>query len=165
MSEGRLPTLDTLDTSGRTVLVRSDLNVPLDEGTVTDTFRISASLPTIDEVRASADRVVVCSHLGRPKGVDPSLSMRPVAEQLGALGGFPTVTAPGVIGPDVRAAIEAAPPGTVVVLENTRFEAGEGKNDPVVASGLAHSRGPGTDCGSVQPDARPGKCGGTGRAR
>lgn len=137
MSEGPLPTLDTLDISGRTVLVRSDLNVPLDGGRVTDAFRISASLPTINEVRASADRVIVASHLGRPKGVDASLSMAPVAEQLAELGGFPTVQAPGVVGGDVEAAIRGAPAGAVVVLENTRFEAGETKNAPAVADGMA----------------------------
>ena len=137
MSEGRLPTLDTLDTSGRTVLIRSDLNVPLEGGAVSDSFRISASLPTIDEVRATADRVIVASHLGRPKGVDPEFSMAPVAALLGELGGFETVLAPGVIGDDVAAAIAAAPHGAVVVLENTRFEAGEGSNDPAVADGLA----------------------------
>ncbi len=137
MAEPTFDTLDTLDTTGRTVLIRSDLNVPLDDGVVGDTFRIQASLATIDEVRAKADRVIVASHLGRPKGVDPAFSMAPVTRELGALGGFVTVQAPGVIGPEVEAAIAAAPPGAVVVLENTRFEAGEGTNDPVVADGLA----------------------------
>ena len=137
MAEPEFGTLDTLDTTGRTVLIRSDLNVPLDDGVVGDTFRISASLATIDEVRAKAARVIVASHLGRPKGVDPAFSMAPVTRELGALGGFVTVQAPGVIGPEVEAAIAAAPPGAVVVLENTRFEPGEGTNDPVVADGLA----------------------------
>jgi phosphoglycerate kinase len=137
LAEPAFDTLDTLDTTGRTVLIRSDLNVPLDGGVVGDTFRISASLATIDEVRAKADRVIVASHLGRPKGFDPVFSMAPVTRQLGELGGFVTVQAPGVIGAEVEAAIAAAPPGAVVVLENTRFEAGEGTNDPVVADGLA----------------------------
>ena len=137
MAEPEFGTLDTLDTTGRTVLIRSDLNVPLDDGVVGDTFRISASLATIDEVRAKAARVIVASHLGRPKGVDPAFSMAPVTRELGALGGFVTVQAPGVIGPEVEVAIAAAPPGAVVVLENTRFEPGEGTNDPVVADGLA----------------------------
>jgi phosphoglycerate kinase len=137
LAEPAFDTLDTLDTTGRTVLIRSDLNVPLDGGVVGDTFRISASLATIDEVRAKADRVIVASHLGRPKGFDPAFSMAPVTRQLGELGGFVTVQAPGVIGAEVEAAIAAAPPGAVVVLENTRFEAGEGTNDPVVADGLA----------------------------
>ena len=89
MPEPALPTLDTLDTAGRTVLIRSDLNVPLERGVVGDTFRISASLATIDEVRAKASRVIVASHLGRPKGVDRAFSMAPVAEELGRLGETP----------------------------------------------------------------------------
>ncbi len=122
---------------GSTVLIRSDLNVPLDDGVVGDTFRISASLPTIDECRVRAKRVIVASHLGRPKGFDPALSMAPVTAALGDLGGFAVVQAPAVIGPLAEAAIAEAPPGVVVVLENTRFEPGESSNDPVVASGLA----------------------------
>ncbi len=137
MTDTHLPTIDTLDLDGRTVLVRSDLNVPISDGEVGDTFRISASLPTIHEVRSRADRVVVASHLGRPKGFDPSLSMAPVAAMLGELGDFETVLAPGVIGPGVEAAIERAPEGAVVVIENTRFEPGESTNDPAVADGLA----------------------------
>lgn len=119
------------------MLVRSDLNVPLDDGTVVDSFRIAASLRTIQELVGSANRVVVASHLGRPQGHDPSLSMRPVQEALSQLGGFETVLAPGVIGPGVEDVVELAPSGAVVVLENTRFEPGETTNDSVVADGLA----------------------------
>ncbi len=137
MASEPLPTIDSLDLAGRTVLVRSDLNVPLDHGAVTDSFRILASLRTIAEVRANAGRVVVASHLGRPNGVDPKLSMRPVADELARLGGFETVLAPAVVGPDVEAVIAAAPQGAVVVLENTRFEPGESTNDPDLAEGLA----------------------------
>jgi phosphoglycerate kinase len=133
-----VPGLDSADIEGRTVVVRADLNVPIIDGVVGDTFRISASLPTINKVRQHAARVVVASHLGRPGGtVDPALSMAPVAAALGELGGFETVLAPGVFGPDVEAAISGAPEGAVVVLENTRFEPGETKNDPIVADGLA----------------------------
>lgn len=132
-----LPGLDSIDLDGRTVLVRSDLNVPILAGVVGDTFRISASLPTINEVRERADRVIVASHLGRPDGYDAALSMAPVAAELGAMGGFETVLAPGVFGPDVESVVEAAPEGAVVVLENTRFEPGETTNDPVMADGLA----------------------------
>ncbi len=123
--------------SGRTVLVRSDLNVPIDDGVVGDTFRITSSLATINEVRSRAQRVIVASHLGRPDGIDPALSMAPVAQVLGELGGFATVLAPGVIGTDVVDTIANAAEGDVVVLENTRFEAGETRNDPVMADGLA----------------------------
>ena len=132
-----IPTIDSIELSERTVLVRSDLNVPLNGGDVADSFRISASLETIQELRSQAARVVVASHLGRPKGVDPELSMRPVADALGQLGGFETVLAPGVFGPHVASVIEEAPDGAVVVLENTRFEPGESRNDPDVADGLA----------------------------
>ena len=132
-----LPTLGELDVAGRTVLVRSDLNVPLDDGMVGDDFRIRASLPTLEALRGRGAQVVVCSHLGRPKGFDPALSMAPVTQRLGELGGFSTVQAPSVVGDDVRHVIEAAPAEAVVVLENTRFEPGETKNDPVLADGLA----------------------------
>jgi phosphoglycerate kinase len=133
-----VPGLDSADIEGRTVVIRSDLNVPINNGVVGDTFRISASLPTIDKVRQDAARVIVASHLGRPGGaIDPALSMAPVAAALGELGGFETILAPGVFGSDVEAAIADAPAGAVVVLENTRFESGETKNDPIVADGLA----------------------------
>ncbi|MGI9665984.1 MAG: phosphoglycerate kinase [Acidimicrobiia bacterium] len=132
-----LPTLDTLDIGGNVVLVRADLNVPLDNGEVADSFRISACLPTIDEARGQARKVVVASHLGRPDGIDPSLSMAPVTAALGRMGGFDTIQAPGVYGSDVATTVDTAPDGSVVVLENTRFEPGETSNDPVMAHGLA----------------------------
>lgn len=132
-----LPTLDTLPIDGRVVLIRSDLNVPLDGSVVTDEFRIGASLPTIEEVRKRASKVVVASHLGRPNGIDPALSMTPVTERLGALGGFEAIQAPAVVGPQVREVVEAAPNGSVIVLENTRFESGETRNDPALAAGMA----------------------------
>ncbi len=129
--------LDSIDLGQRTVLIRSDLNVPLVGGAVADTFRIGASLATINEVRSRSGRTVVASHLGRPRGWEPSLSMEPVAKVLGEMGGFPTVMAPAVVGDSVASAIESAPPGAVVVLENTRFEPGETTNDPALADGLA----------------------------
>ena len=135
-----LPTLDTLDVVGRRVLVRSDLNVPLDGGAVADDFRIRASLPTINALREGGAQVIVASHLGRPKGADPAFSMAAVSERLGDLGGFPVVQADGVIGPVVEATVAGAPENAVVVLENTRFEPGESKNDPDVAAGLAALR-------------------------
>jgi phosphoglycerate kinase len=132
-----LQTLDGLEVDGRRVLVRADLNVPLDEGVVADDFRIRASLPTIIELRDRGAEVIVASHLGRPKGPDPALGMRPVTERLGDLGGFPTIQAPSVIGAGAAETIAATPDGSVVVLENTRFEPGESKNAPGVADGLA----------------------------
>jgi phosphoglycerate kinase len=137
LAEVGLPTIDELEFAGRTVLVRSDLNVPLDNGVIADTFRISASLATIEELRSKADRVVVASHLGRPKGMDPSLSMRPVADKLAELGDFEAVLVAGVVGSEVQDAIATAPEGAVVVLENTRFEKGETINDAALADGFA----------------------------
>ena len=131
-----LPTLDVVDVEGRPVLVRADLNVPLDGGRVGDDFRISASLPTIDELRRRGARVVVCSHLGRPHGVDPSLVMDPVAARLGELGGFPVVKADTVAGPEAEAVVAGAG-AAVVMLENTRFEPGETSNDAALADALA----------------------------
>ncbi len=132
-----LPTLDSLDVGGRTVLVRADLNVPLDAGEVADDFRIRASLPTIEALRDRGAKVVVCSHLGRPKGVDPEFAMDPVAARLGELGGFDVVKLDGVVGPDVEQGVAGAPADAVVLLENTRFEAGEKANDAGLADGLA----------------------------
>jgi len=133
----RFRTIDDLEASGRTVLVRADLNVPLEEGRVGDDFRITASLRTIGELRRAGARVVVCSHLGRPKGPDPRYTMAPVAARLGELGGFPVRSAPDVAGEGARAAVAAAAPGEVVVLENTRFAPGETKNDAALSADLA----------------------------
>ena len=132
-----LPTIDTLDVEGRRVLVRSDLNVPLHEGAVADDFRIRASLPTIEALRQRGAQVIVASHLGRPAGADPAFSMAPVSTRLGELGGFPVLQADAVYGPGVEALIAGASEDAVVVVENTRFEAGESKNAPEVADGLA----------------------------
>jgi len=134
---GRLPTLDALDLDGATALLRADLNVPLDGATVGDDFRIVASLPTIHQLRTRGAKVVVCSHLGRPKGPDPAFSMAPVTMRLGELGGFPVRQMDGVAGQEVAAAVATAPVDTVVVLENTRFAPGETTNDPALADALA----------------------------
>lgn len=133
-----LPTLDTLDVAGKVVLVRADLNVPLDDdGAVGDDFRLGASIPTIVELREKGARVVVCSHLGRPGGApDPKLRMDAVAARLGELGGFATLKVDATVGPDVAAAVASAG-DAVVVLENTRFEAGEKSNDAALSQGLA----------------------------
>ncbi len=133
-----LPTLDSLRVEGATVLLRSDLNVPLSDGEVTDDFRIRASLPTIEALRSRGAKVVVCSHLGRPKGVDDALRMDPVAARLGELGGFPVAKLDMVAGEAVEAAVAGTDPATVILLENTRFEPGEKKNDPALAAALAN---------------------------
>jgi phosphoglycerate kinase len=131
-----LPTIDDLEVEGRTVLVRADLNVPLDGGEVTDDFRIRAAVPVVSELRARRARVVVCSHLGRPKGADTAYSMRPVGAVMSSLGGFPVAVADDVAGPGARAAVDAMA-DDVVLLENTRFESGEEANDPDLAERLA----------------------------
>ncbi len=128
--------IDDLEVAGKRVLVRADLNVPLADGEVVDDFRIGASLPTIDALRDRGASVVVCSHLGRPKGYDPAFSMAPVAARLGELGGFDVVFADGVVGAEVASTIAGAG-DAVVVLENTRFESGETSNDPALADGFA----------------------------
>ncbi len=130
-------TLDDIDLGGRTVLLRCDLNVPLEHGSVSDDFRIRAALPTIRRLQDAGAAIVVCSHLGRPTGRDPELSMGPVAVRLSELGGFEVVTPGEVIGPRARQAASSAGPGDVVVLENTRFEIGETANDPEFARHLA----------------------------
>jgi phosphoglycerate kinase len=132
-----IPTLKDLDVAGRRVLVRADLNVPLAGPEVADDYRIRASLPTISELQERGARVIVCSHLGRPEGADPAFSMWPVADRLAALGGFDVAVAGDVAGESATRAVATATPETVVVLENTRFEAGETTNDPDLADRLA----------------------------
>ena len=133
----RYLTIEDVDVAGQTTLVRSDLNVPLTDGIVGDDFRLRASLPTIERLRAQGARVVLASHLGRPVGVDPAFSLAPVSVRLGELGGFEIIQLNGLYGPDIERAINAAPPGSVLALENTRFDDGETSNDPVLAAGLA----------------------------
>jgi len=122
---------------GRRVLVRADLNVPLANGEVADDTRICAALPTIRLLLEGGAAVVLVTHLDRPKGWDPELSMAPVASRLAGLLGAPVELAPAVVGDEVRARAEATPPGSVLLLENSRFEAGETANDPEFAAALA----------------------------
>jgi phosphoglycerate kinase len=131
-----LPTIDTLDIAGRTILVRADLNVPIANVVVGDDFRIQAAVPTIAALRERGGRVVVCSHLGRPKGVDPAFSMTPVGATLAAAGGFSVIVAPDVAGPGAADAVAHAG-DSVVLLENTRFEPGETNNAPELSDRLA----------------------------
>lgn len=133
----RFLTLDDVDVEGRTVLVRSDLNVPIDNGEVTDDFRIRMAAGTITRLREAGARVVVCSHLGRPKGPDPAFSLAPVAARLSDIVGYSVSHIPATVGEVATAAVNRAKPGDVVVLENTRFEEGETKNDPTLADEFA----------------------------
>jgi phosphoglycerate kinase len=124
-------TIDDLgDLSGRTVLVRSDLNVPLDGTTITDDGRIRASVPTIERLRSGGARVLVCAHLGRPKGAaDPALSLAPVAARLGELLGASVAFASDTVGESARATAYGLADGDVAVLENLRFDARETSKD------------------------------------
>ena len=116
--------------AGRRVLVRSDLNVPLDGSRITDDGRIRASLPTISRLAEAGARVVVAAHLGRPKGSpDPKFSLAPVAERLGELLGRKVAFAADVVGESAAATVEGLADGDVALLENVRFEAGETSKD------------------------------------
>jgi phosphoglycerate kinase len=128
---------DLGDLDGKRVLVRVDFNVPLDEGKVADDTRIKAALPTIEELRGRGARLVLVSHLGRPKDREPELSLRPAADSLAELSGADVTLAPNVVGDDVRAFVDNLGPGDVLVLENIRYEPGETKNDPELAAALA----------------------------
>ena len=131
-------TLEDLgDLEGKRVLVRVDFNVPLEEGRITDDTRIRAALPTISELRRRRARLVLVSHLGRPKDREPELSMRPAADRLAELTGADVTLAPAVVGDDVRAFVENLNPGDVLVLENVRYEPGETENDQELAAELA----------------------------
>jgi len=125
------------DVEGRRVLVRADLNVPLHDRVVGDDTRIRASLPTIELLRDRGASIVLVSHLGRPKGSDPAFSMKPVGERLGELLGIEVKQAPAVVGEEVSAMASALAPGEVLLLENSRYEPGETKNDPELAEALA----------------------------
>lgn len=131
-----LRTIDDLEVSGKRVIVRCDLNVPLEDGQVTDDLRIRSAVPTLKALLDRGARLAICSHLGRPKGrVVPELSLAPVAERLAELLGQPVEAASDVVG--VNAKAKCASDSEVVLLENLRFEAGETDNDPAFADALA----------------------------
>jgi phosphoglycerate kinase len=131
-------TLDHLDAAGRRVLLRADLNVPVKDGRITDATRIERLCPTIKELLAKGARVIVCSHFDRPKGKRvPEMSLKPMQEALAAALGTPVAFADDCIGPEAEAAAAALKDGEVLLLENTRYHAGEEKNDPALSAGLA----------------------------
>jgi phosphoglycerate kinase len=132
-------TIDDLgDLRGRTVLVRSDLNVPLNGDAITDDGRIRASLPTLNRLRVAGARVVVTSHLGRPKGApDPRYSLAPAAARLGALLDSEVRLADDVVGDSARALVAGLSDGDVGMLENVRFEPGETSKDDAERGALA----------------------------
>jgi phosphoglycerate kinase len=131
-------TIRDVDVQGKRVLVRVDFNVPLENGAVTDDTRIRAALPTIQHLLGKRAVVIVCSHLGRPKGkVSEDLKMDPVAQRLSQLLERPVTKLDDCIGAQVESAVGMATEGDVILLENTRFHPGEKSNDPGFASQLA----------------------------
>lgn len=137
MGDFRKASVRDADVAGRRVLVRADLNVPLDHGAVADDTRIRASLPTIGLLRERGARIVLVSHLGRPEGRDPGLSMKPVGERLAELLGAEVKLAPAVVGLEVEAEAGELADGEVLLLENSRYEPGEKQDDPGLAEALA----------------------------
>ena len=132
-------TIEDIDVSGKKVLVRCDFNVPLDENkNITDETRINAALPTIKYLLEHKAAVILCSHLGRPKGeFNMKYSLAPVAKRLSEKLGFEVKLAKDVIGPDAKKLAAEVKPGQAVLLENVRFHAEEEKNDPAFAKELA----------------------------
>jgi phosphoglycerate kinase len=135
----RVRTLDDVDVKGKRVLLRIDLNVPMENGRVTDLTRIERVLPTIRELSAKGARLGILSHFGRPKGRDPKESLKPVAAALGDQLGRPVAFADDCTGDGAAKAVKALKDGDVLVLENTRFHAGEEKNDPAFVKELARN--------------------------
>ena len=133
-------TVKDIDVKGKKVLLRCDFNVPQDKatGAITDDKRIRAALPTIQYLLEQGAAVIACSHLGKPKeGPDPKFSLAPVAARLGELLGKEIIMAADVVGEDAKAKAAALQPGQILLLENTRFEKGETKNDPALAKAMA----------------------------
>jgi phosphoglycerate kinase len=131
-------TITDVDVKGKRVLVRVDFNVPLKDGVVGDDTRIRGALPTIHYLLDHGAAVILCSHLGRPKGTaDPKYSMKPVAEYLGSLMGQQVAFAADCVGPAAEEAAKALKPGDVLVLENTRYHNEEEANDPEFSRQLA----------------------------
>ena len=132
--------VDDINVKGKRVLVRCDFNVPLKEGKITDENRLVAALPTIKKLIADGGKIILCSHLGKPKGEPkPELSLAPVAVRLSELLGQEVKFAadPEVVGPNAKAAVEAMKDGEVVLLENTRYRAEETKNGEAFSKDLA----------------------------
>jgi len=131
-------TVRDIDVQGKKVLVRVDFNVPIKDGSVGDDTRIRAALPTLDYLLDKGAALILCSHLGRPKGEpQPQFSLRPVADQLAKLMGRPVSFAEDCIGPKAETLAAGLKPGDILLLENTRFHEGETKNDPKMAKQLA----------------------------
>ena len=130
--------IEDIDVSGKRVLCRCDFNVPTKNGKITSDKRIVAAMPTIKYLVDHNAKVILCSHMGKPKGeVKPELSLQVVADRISELLGKPVVMAKDVVGEDAKAKAAALKDGDVMLLENTRFEKGETKNDPELSKALA----------------------------
>jgi len=130
-------TLDQAGLSGKRVLVRVDLNVPMEAGKVSDDTRLRAAAPTIREIAEKGGKVILLSHFGRPKGRDEKQSLKQIVPALSQVIGKPVTFASDCIGPDAEQAVAALQPGDVLLLENTRFHTGEEKNAPDFVAALA----------------------------
>jgi phosphoglycerate kinase len=130
-------TLDQADVKGKRVLLRVDLNVPVENGKVADATRIARTMPTILEIADAGGKVILLSHFGRPKGPDPKESLRPIALEVTRIIGRKVGFAEDCVGAKAEAAVAAMKPGDIICLENTRFHKGEEKNDPEFISALA----------------------------
>src|SRR6516225_665495 len=137
MSTDMFRTLDEADVRGKRVLVRVDLNVPVENGKVADTTRIERVAPTIREIADKGGKVILLSHFGRPKGPDPKQSLKPFAPAMAAVLKRPVAFAEDCIGERAAAAVAAMKPGEILCLENTRFHPGEERNDPAFVAQLA----------------------------
>ncbi len=134
----RFRTLDDADLQGRRALVRVDLNVPMEDGQVSDDTRLRAAKPTVDKLRAGGAKVILLAHFDRPKGkVVPAMSLEPIVAPLGQVLGCPVAFAEDCIGSKAREAVAAMQPGDVLLLENVRFHAGEEANDAGFADAVA----------------------------
>jgi phosphoglycerate kinase len=130
-------TLDRVDVKGKRILMRVDLNVPVENGVVTDATRIERVAPAITEIADKGGKVILLSHFGRPKGRDPKQSLKPVAAEVARIIKRPVKFADDCIGEPAEQAVAAMKPGDILCLENTRFHAGEEKNDPAFVEALA----------------------------
>ena len=137
MSTGKFRTLDEVELRDKRVLLRLDLNVPTENGQVTDATRLERVAPTIVEIADKGGKVILLSHFGRPKGRDPTQSLKPLASALAQVLKRPVAFAEDCVGEKAAAAIDAMKPGDILCLENTRFHAGEERNDPAFIAQLA----------------------------
>ena len=135
-------TLDHVDVKGKRVLMRVDLNVPVENGVVTDSTRIERAAQAITEIADKGGKVILLSHFGRPKGRDPKYSLKPVAAEVARIIKRPVKFVDDCIGEKAESAVAAMHPGDIICLENTRFHPGEEKNDPRLRCRARQARRP-----------------------